>query len=51
MGAVVPYMPVNQVALDDDVPADPIALVCVVPGTHPFGNGVNLRIWDWNPTS
>lgn len=36
--SLVPYMAVNSMALDDDEPDNPIALVCVAEGNHPYGN-------------
>jgi hypothetical protein len=47
-GKPLPYIPVNQVAMDDDDPADPIALVCVCEGNHPMGNVIKLRPADWD---
>ena len=46
--AAVPYMPVNQVALDADDPSDVIALLCVCEGNHPLGNVIKLRPPDWS---
>ena len=51
--AMVPYMPVNTVALDDDEPGNVVALLCVSEGNHPFGNVVKMRPadWEWKPMS
>ncbi len=48
-GVAVPYMPVNQVAVDDDDQAAPVALVCVAPGNHPYGDVIRLRPAGWKP--
>jgi hypothetical protein len=47
-GAAVPYMPVNQVAIDEDDPSNVIALLCVCEGNHPLGNVIKLRPPDWS---
>jgi hypothetical protein len=45
--AVIPYLPVNEVAMDDDDPSAVIALLCVSEGNHPFGRVVRMRSADW----
>jgi len=37
--AIMEYLPVNQVALDEDGPTNVLAILCVAQGNHPFGNG------------
>jgi hypothetical protein len=36
-GAAMPYLAAWQIAIDDDEPLSPIALVCVPAETNPFG--------------
>jgi hypothetical protein len=43
----LPYLPVNEVAMDDDDPSAVIALLCVSEGNHPFGRVVRMRSADW----
>lgn len=44
--AMVPYLSVNNVAVDDE-PGNVVALLCVSEGNHLFGNVVRMRPPDW----
>ena len=45
-GGAVPYMSINQIAVDDDDLAIPIALVCVSEGNHPCGSVIRMPHWS-----
>jgi hypothetical protein len=49
--AVARYMSINDVAVDEEVPTNVLALLCVAEGNHPFGDLLRMRPanWEWKP--